>query len=215
MLEALLPFEPPSELRAAAYRALHAKSSATNLSLAHDASSEAKPRHVWQDNSQTLTYEELRRENQRLRKEINALRTQREQLSLSPSVQAAAVCPEQQPRNATDCSQDGLDDELWESLASESAIRSSTVSSWEDIILPTVECSRRLIDFDMMWNSWVHYALEYPRFKEESDAFMDSIETGLSIEQAETTWVAVYFSVLSVSPSKYSNLCYSGSRLRY
>ncbi|KAJ4256145.1 hypothetical protein NW762_009221 [Fusarium torreyae] len=96
-----------------------------------------------------------------------------------------------------DCSQDGLDDELWESLASESNIRGSTVSSWEDIILPNVECSGRLIDFDMMWNSWVHYALEYPQFKEESDAFMDSIKTGLSLEQANTTWIAVYFSVLS------------------
>ncbi|KAF4945822.1 hypothetical protein FSARC_14348 [Fusarium sarcochroum] len=98
-----------------------------------------------------------------------------------------------------DYSQEALDDDLWESLASGSNIRNSTVSSWSDIILPNSECSRRLIDFDITWNSWVHYALEYPRFKEESDAFTDSIEAGLSLDQANTTWVAVYFSVLSTA----------------
>jgi hypothetical protein len=81
----------------------------------------------------------------------------------------------------------------------ESDTSKSRVSDWADIILPNVECSRKLIEFDITWDSWVHYALEYPQFKDESDRFAGSLEAGLALDEADVSWLAVYFSVLSVS----------------
>jgi len=92
-----------------------------------------------------------------------------------------------------------LDEGLWESLASESNIDRSSVLNWADIILPDEDTSKKLVDFDRTWNSWVHYALEYPQFKDECDYFVGSLEKGLALDKADVSWLALYFSVLSVS----------------
>jgi hypothetical protein len=95
-----------------------------------------------------------------------------------------------------------LDDDLWESLASDSNIDRSSVSNWADIILPNANISKKLIEFDKTWNSWVHYALEYPQFKDECDSYVGGLEKGLPLDKADVPWLAVYFSVLSVSHEK-------------
>lgn len=92
-----------------------------------------------------------------------------------------------------------LDDGLWESLASESNIDRSSVLNWADIILPDEDTSKKLVEFDRTWNSWVHYALEYPQFKDECDHFVDSLKKALALDKADVSWLALYFSVLSVS----------------
>ncbi|RBQ73707.1 hypothetical protein FVER14953_20434 [Fusarium verticillioides] len=51
----------------------------------------------------------------------------------------------------------------------------------------------------MTWDSWVHYALEYPHFKDECDTFAESLEAGLALDEADVPWLAVYFSVLSTA----------------
>lgn len=69
---------------------------------------------------------------------------------------------------------------------------------WAHIILPSRESSEALIAFDKKWNSWVHYALEYPTFEHEHKSFMESIENGASLSDLDPAWLSVYFSVLSV-----------------
>lgn len=142
-----------------------------------------------------LTYDELSRENQRLRREISVLRTERREL---PQSNASPVTfgsiKEFQYSN-------GLEEQLWQSISTTPETRaSSTILHWKDIILPSPACSDRLIAYDKIWNSWVHYALEYPHFSNECTAFMGTMQENLSLDKADASWMAVYFSVLSVGP---------------
>lgn len=73
-----------------------------------------------------------------------------------------------------------------------------TVSGWEDIIVPSVECSRRLIAYDRIWNSWVHYAVEYPHFEADHEEFLTKLDGVSSLREIDPVWLAIYFSVLSV-----------------
>ncbi|KAH6989168.1 hypothetical protein BKA56DRAFT_542552 [Ilyonectria sp. MPI-CAGE-AT-0026] len=70
---------------------------------------------------------------------------------------------------------------------------------WAHIILPSRESSEALVAFDKKWNSWVHYALEYPTFEHEHTSFMESIENGASLSDLDPAWLSVYFSVLSAA----------------
>ncbi|KAF4344227.1 hypothetical protein FBEOM_1821 [Fusarium beomiforme] len=151
---------------------------------------------TWQDSSETPTYQELKAENDRLRQEITALRAQQD--SQPPTAPAHPVQPSKS-MDYVEYTPGEIDDRLWKSLASESSIHRSYVSDWEDIIMPHAGCIEKLVEFDMIWNSWVHYALEYPKFKEESDAFAHSLAKGSTLEQADVSWLAVFFSVISTA----------------
>lgn len=142
-----------------------------------------------------LTYEELRRENQRLRREISVLRAERGEL---PQSNARPVTLESIKEFQYS---NGLEEQLWQSISTTPETRaSSTILHWNDIILPSPACSDRLIAYDRIWNSWVHYALEYPHFGNECTVFMGSMEENSSLDKADASWMAVYFSVLSVRP---------------
>lgn len=93
---------------------------------------------------------------------------------------------------------DSLENALWDSLRSHNVTTRHKVTNWSDIILPSRSASNYLVVFDRIWNSWVHYALEYPRFQHECDAFMDAMEGGMSLESYDPSWLAVYFSVVCV-----------------
>jgi hypothetical protein len=95
---------------------------------------------------------------------------------------------------------DGLERRLWDNLASSLPARRSIVSEWSDIVLPSKESSEHLIAYDERWHSWVHYALEYPQFRHECESFTAAISNGTPLEQADPSWMAVYFSVISVLP---------------
>ncbi|KAF4452061.1 hypothetical protein F53441_4992 [Fusarium austroafricanum] len=151
---------------------------------------------TWQDSSQTATYQELSQENDRLRQEIQALKAQKYAQTSSPQ---AHPVRNRQLLDHFEYTPPELDDELWQTLASSSNIKSSSVFEWADIILPNVDCSKKLVDFDLTWNSWVHYAVEYPQFKEQSDALVDSLENGSLLDQSNAPWLAVYFSVLGTA----------------
>ncbi|KAF4462776.1 hypothetical protein FALBO_10426 [Fusarium albosuccineum] len=150
---------------------------------------------TWQDGPHVPTYEELGRENQRLRREIAVLRAELEKPLQSKSRPA--------PLRSIKVDQDGegLEEELWQTLSTtqEKASINSTILAWEDVILPSPACSDRLIAYDRTWNSWVHYTLEYPHFGDECINFMESIQDNLSLNKVDASWMAVYFSVLSTA----------------
>lgn len=71
--------------------------------------------------------------------------------------------------------------------------------SWPNPPLPSRELSSRLLHHDKLWNSWVHYGLQYPRFEHEHESFWDGLETGGSLDDCDPFWLAIYFAVLSTS----------------
>ncbi|KAL3481569.1 hypothetical protein BJX99DRAFT_218517 [Aspergillus californicus] len=146
---------------------------------------------MWKDVPSIPTYEELSRENHRLQKEVESLRLNGGQI-------------EEEARHTgklarADHDDEGLEDRLWENLSAASTATGSSVSKWNDVILPSMACSEQLILYDKMWNSWVHYAVEYPQFEEECSGFVAAVEKGMSLERADLSWMAVYFSVLSAA----------------
>ncbi|KAL2291225.1 hypothetical protein FJTKL_13861 [Diaporthe vaccinii] len=69
----------------------------------------------------------------------------------------------------------------------------------ESIILPSRACSHGLVAYDKEWNSWVHYAVEYPEFEQQHDQFMDHLQAGGSLADMDPFWLAIYFSVITAS----------------
>ncbi|KAL2851130.1 hypothetical protein BJY01DRAFT_245071 [Aspergillus pseudoustus] len=151
---------------------------------------------MWQDAPHIPTHEDLNHENQRLRLELEALRAQNSQVD-GTSVESPSVWPKRQHRSDHD--EEGLEDRLWKSLSAASTATRPAVSHWTDIVLPSRACSEQLIAYDKTWNSWVHYAVEYPRFENECNGFISAMEAGSPIERQDPSWMAVYFSVLSAA----------------
>lgn len=147
------------------------------------------------------TYEELRCENERLQGIIGSLDAQGSLSPTSASPKHIAIDSgtwKLSQGQLLEQDEDGLEQDLWNDLTHNSQFVAPLISSWSDIVLPSPACSEYLIDFDETWNSWVHYALEYPRFRRECSAFMAELKNGTPIELMDTPWMAVYFSVLSV-----------------
>lgn len=71
--------------------------------------------------------------------------------------------------------------------------------SWPDLLFPSRELSSRLLYHDKLWNSWVHYGLQYPQFDHEHDLFWDEFEKTGSLDGCNPFWLAMYFAVLSTS----------------
>ncbi|CAG9953574.1 unnamed protein product [Clonostachys rosea f. rosea IK726] len=141
---------------------------------------------TWTDSPDLLTYDELRAENQRLRDEIELLK--RQQVSCSPSSRGEKL------RRSLG-NDDELEKRLWK-LVSASSPASPTATDWGSIMMPSRRCSEQLVEFDRIWNSWVHYALEYPTFENECDEFYAEFEKGGALEDYDPAWLAVYFAVL-------------------
>lgn len=76
--------------------------------------------------------------------------------------------------------------------------RTTRIHSWEQIRTPARHTSEDLVAYDEKWNSWVHYALEYPVFHDEHAGFMDSLDRGVALMDHDPAWLAVYFSVITV-----------------
>ncbi|KAG9252434.1 uncharacterized protein F5Z01DRAFT_228025 [Emericellopsis atlantica] len=133
--------------------------------------------------------EDLRRENEQLRDELRKPKSG--QLSHStPSTPRG-------PRNSHSLeNSDSIEDALWDSIRFKAVPSGSTIGSWEEAVLPSRSASDHLIAYDRTWNCWVHYAVEYPQFQQECDAFMDALESGQALESYDHHWKAVYFSVL-------------------
>ncbi|CAI6101340.1 unnamed protein product [Clonostachys chloroleuca] len=141
---------------------------------------------TWTDSPGFLTYDELKAENQRLRDEIELLK--RQQVSSSPTL------PGEKLRRSLG-NDDELEKRLWK-LVSASSPASPTATGWGSVVMPSRRCSEQLVEFDRVWNSWVHYALEYPAFEIECDHFYAELEKGCALEDYDPAWLSVYFAVL-------------------
>ena len=84
------------------------------------------------------------------------------------------------------------------SLLGDAAPRQTRCKTWHDILLPARECSDRLVAHDKVWNSWVHYAVEYPRFETQCSQFRDAVAAGVALEDMDASWLAIYFAVIAV-----------------
>jgi hypothetical protein len=155
----------------------------------------------WTDSRSPSTLDELRRQNERLKAELHALQTSRGRPSRGASSSTPSAVGPPRKRQRLENS-DSIEDVLWDSIrSSTTGTVASTVEDWHQIHLPSRSISTHLVSYDKTWNSWVHYALEYPRFQHESDAFMDAMECGAPLDQCDPFWMAVYFSVLCVCPA--------------
>lgn len=56
-----------------------------------------------------------------------------------------------------------------------------------------------MVEYDRGWNSWVHYAIVHDQFQIDHDAFWDALDSGASIDGMDPFWLALYFSVTTVS----------------
>ncbi|GAM37157.1 hypothetical protein TCE0_022f06834 [Talaromyces pinophilus] len=152
---------------------------------------------TWKDEDRP-TYEELSHENHRLRQEIDVLEAKLQRSTVNYSA-AKSILKHPGQKDGVEHDVEGLEARLWEILSAKSAKTVSSVSTWNDIVLPSALCSEQLISYDKSWNSWVHYAVEYPRFQEECNSFSAAMERGQTIEETDPSWMAVYFSVLSAA----------------
>ncbi|KAJ8114045.1 hypothetical protein OPT61_g3983 [Boeremia exigua] len=158
---------------------------------------------TYKDAPQLPTYEQLRRENEQLRHSLQTIKVQNAR-SQSPSAPEPLNTPvtslyQFQQKRLLNQDIDELERKLWNNLSNNPPAGRLVVSSWSDLVLPSQICSEHLINYDERWNSWVHYALEYPRFWGECDSFMAAMSSGARLEQWDASWMAVYFSVLSAA----------------
>ena len=75
--------------------------------------------------------------------------------------------------------------------------RPSTVRSLSDIFLPNFRCSRFLLEHGVVWTSWIHFAIHVPTFRLEHSGYWAQSDT-IPVLQQDPSWLAIYFSFLSV-----------------
>lgn len=78
--------------------------------------------------------------------------------------------------------------------------------SWDQITVPTKSVSNSLIAHDERWNSWVHYAINHQDFTTQHDTFFADVEEGQALQSTQPSWLALYFSVLSVGCQSHRHL---------
>lgn len=126
------------------------------------------------------SYDDLLRENQDLKLSLG-------QIKLSAPYTSSASS--------------AIDSPSWEKYVY-SELKSSTAGievSWSNIILPSRQLSLRLLHHDKLWNSWVHYGLQYPQFEQEHEDFWSGLEAGGLIQDCDPSWLALYFAVLTTA----------------
>ncbi|KAH6889333.1 hypothetical protein B0T10DRAFT_487782 [Thelonectria olida] len=143
------------------------------------------------DPSDMPSYQELLEENKRLRNALAAANSE----ALDRPEPSLPTRPKK-PQHLLE-SPDALEQMLLESPPS--AYESYQKLDLAHIVVPSRECSNALVAYDKKWNSWVHYALEYPIFEHEHEEFMDSLDNGATLSDLDPAWLSVYFSVLSAA----------------
>lgn len=148
---------------------------------------------VWprgKDPTDAPTYQDLVRENERLRNALS-IRTSVHHTPNSPLLKP------RKPQRLLEC-HDVLEEMVFD--PGQRPKSSGRMSSWEEITscCPDQEASKQLIAYDKTWNSWVHYALEYPNFQEEHSKFMGALKNGDLLSDYDPAWLSLYFSVITV-----------------
>jgi hypothetical protein len=69
-------------------------------------------------------------------------------------------------------------------------------------LFPIRESSLKIVEFSLSTLGWVHCSLNAPRFLTDHNTFWDSLEANDRTVLYNHGWLAVYLSVLAVSPSE-------------
>lgn len=143
---------------------------------------------VGQDPNAQMTYDELMQENARLQEIIDARETKANRPAALP------IALRHLPSYEYD------DDDYYETILFKATAQQQPVGNLQqrDVMVPSRQCSHRLIQHDKKWNSWIHYAVEYPQFDIEHDSFMSRLEAGVSLEEEDPSWLAIYFAIITV-----------------
>lgn len=80
----------------------------------------------------------------------------------------------------------------------------SEIENWNDIILPKRQQSTDLIRHGKLWTSWIHCAVYYREFDVSHEHFWNSIEANGTLQQQNTSWLAIYFALLAVRLPPFS-----------
>ncbi|KAJ5999997.1 hypothetical protein N7481_000406 [Penicillium waksmanii] len=83
------------------------------------------------------------------------------------------------------------------------------------LILPTRRWSERIIDFSLVQLGWVHYAVDDTTFREEHNAFWDTLIEHEKESFMNHGWIAVYLSLLAVGVYFMSEEDLHGIQLLY
>lgn len=75
--------------------------------------------------------------------------------------------------------------------------KTRTVCDLEDIILPSQDFSRNMIENAFEWTFWIHFALFIPQFRREHEDFCDRLLAKQPLAEMDPAWMAIYFSVLA------------------
>lgn len=149
-----------------------------------------------QDPAVRPTYEDLLRENAELRRTL-AERGQDDATHHLVELPRPTRC-----RAVQNYADNGDDDDSYETklIKATATLQSSGEQRQQqhDVILPSRQCSQRLIDHDKSWNSWIHYAVEYPQFEDEHRSFMNRLDSGGNLDGEDPSWLAIYFAVITV-----------------
>ncbi|KAF6833236.1 hypothetical protein CMUS01_06642 [Colletotrichum musicola] len=143
--------------------------------------------------AKTTSYQDLMRENERLR---SALTAQTNRSRVHQDIQTGPLRKLRKPQHLLEC-HDVLEEVLFEPPSATK--RRARIHSWEQIRTPSRRASEGLVAYDEKWNSWVHYALEYPHFHKEHAEFMESIDRGVKLMDYDPAWLSVYFSVITAA----------------
>ncbi|KAL3295570.1 C6 zinc finger domain containing protein [Colletotrichum asianum] len=143
------------------------------------------------DPTDAPTYEDLVRENERLRSALS-IRTSVHHTPNSPLLKP------RKPQRLLEC-HDVLEEMVFDPRQRPKS--SGRMSSWDEITscCPDRGASEQLIAYDKTWNSWVHYALEYPTFQEEHSKFMGALKNGALLSDCDPAWLSLYFSVITAA----------------
>ncbi|KZL80790.1 nucleus protein [Colletotrichum incanum] len=135
------------------------------------------------------TYDELAQENQRLRASITAPThnvSKRKPVATKPARSLPML----------EC-HDPLEEIVFSPVPSSNLRKRRRC--WDHLSVPCRETSEYLVGYDKKWNSWVHYALEYPAFDDEHAQFLASLEAGGALRDCDPAWLSVYFGVITAA----------------
>lgn len=147
-----------------------------------------------QGTSTPASPEALLQENERLRQQLAYLSNQVATRDLDANSPLDTTLPRKNlpiPEDTQDAFESVLHSNSYQT-------RQMSCKSWRDVLVPTRACSYRLIAHDKIWNSWVHYAVEYPRFEEEHVKFREALDSGVPLQDMDYLWLAIYFAVIAV-----------------
>ena len=132
-----------------------------------------------------MSYDDLLQENKRLKL---ALESSNSPLAYINSPESSSFVLDDEGPNV-------FEDQLFEPTQESFP---SIAKRWPNILLPSKSCSLALLEFDRVWNSWVHAALDHPKFELEHAQFWDNFESGSSLDDLDPAWLALYFAVIAV-----------------